>query len=82
MILSRNEITAIINTVWDGVCQSKTGPIVKEDESGLPQIQVVAYNTFLGIVQKVMPMDMQGVITNNETEEKCEVKINQKKGDL
>ena len=77
MLLSRNEITAIINTVWDGVCQSKTGPIVKEDESGVPQIQTIAYNTFLSIVSKVMPMDMQATATmTDESGKKCEAQFN------
>jgi len=33
-MIGRNEITAIINTTWDAVNQSKAGPITSTNDAG------------------------------------------------
>ncbi len=69
-MIGRSEIVAIINTVWDAVGASKVGPIVIDDpDTGEPQLQTVSYNTFLAILNKVVPMEttLSGEMNCSET---------------
>ena len=62
------EIARIINAVYDGVERSVVGKIIKDNELGKPEIQNLAYQTFMYCLTSYLPKNVSANMefTTNE----------------
>ena len=65
-MLKAHEIAIILNELYEGVERSKCGKIISTNEIGKPEIQTVAYNTFLYLVSNIFPKQLDMKIPKDE----------------
>ena len=53
--MKKEEITLLINTIWDSVEKSKAGPIFTIREDKTTQLNYVPFNLLLTIVSSLVP---------------------------
>lgn len=58
IIISAKAISRIINEAWDGVENSKCGKILRQEDSGVVIINSLPYQTFLTVLQSVLPKNI------------------------
>ena len=57
-MLKSSQIAALINEIFDGVERSKCGDIVKIGDNGKPELQSLAYNTYMTVLNNMLPKNV------------------------
>lgn len=68
--VNSSEIARIINEIYHGVESSVTGKIIKDNELGKPETQLIAFNTYLYCLSSYLPKNISADMDFNYEEEK------------